>query len=264
MKINSTSHPRLYNIWRKMKQRCSDPSVNNYQWYGGKGVTVCQEWEESFTAFAEWALNNGYEEHLTIDRRDSDKNYNPNNCQWLTRSENTRRAQVGRTGKRGGNAIKVEFEGREQTIEEWADEVGVEYITLYTRLRSPNWTVEEALTTPADGRTNGELVTFQGVTQTLSEWAKEIGISHDALYQRLHRLNWSVEKALTYIARTRKPSNPKEAKDRVITFNGKTQNVADWAKELDMPYYTLYQRLYKLDWSEEKALTKAVRQKRSS
>lgn len=85
---------RLRRIWYGMKRRCS-PNQTGKEisfYYYDKGIRVCDEWQNDFFAFQEWALQNGYEDHLTIDRIDSYGNYEPSNCQWLTRSENSRKA----------------------------------------------------------------------------------------------------------------------------------------------------------------------------
>ena len=93
-KINEShgeSRTRLYQTWGMMKQRCYNPKSQIYHRYGGRGITVCDEWRNDFEAFREWALSHGYAEGLTIDRIDVDGNYCPENCQWLTRSENTKK-----------------------------------------------------------------------------------------------------------------------------------------------------------------------------
>ena len=82
---------RLYNIWDKMKSRCYKESNNRYNRYGGRGITVCNEWKNDFQAFYDWAIANGYNDELTIDRIDVNGNYEPSNCQWLTTSENTKK-----------------------------------------------------------------------------------------------------------------------------------------------------------------------------
>jgi len=82
---------RLYIIWRNMKQRCQEPNHPSYKWYGGKGIRVCDEWENNYLAFKAWALVNGYREDLTIDRIDNDGDYSPGNCQWITNVENAKK-----------------------------------------------------------------------------------------------------------------------------------------------------------------------------
>lgn len=85
------SETRLHQIWRGMKQRCLNPKKNGYKNYGGRGIKVCQEWIESFSSFYSWAITNGYLKTLDIDRIDNDGNYEPFNCQWITKSENIRK-----------------------------------------------------------------------------------------------------------------------------------------------------------------------------
>lgn len=81
-------HKVLYQCWADMKQRCNNPRVKNYKWYGAKGIKICEEWND-FKSFQTWALANQYQEGLTIDRIDPRKDYEPNNCRWITKSENS-------------------------------------------------------------------------------------------------------------------------------------------------------------------------------
>lgn len=81
---------RLYSIWHHMKYRCNNPNAPKYPLYGGRGITVCDEWINSFPAFRDWALDNGYDDNLTLDRIDNNKGYNPNNCRWATSSDQNR------------------------------------------------------------------------------------------------------------------------------------------------------------------------------
>lgn len=87
---------RLYRIWDNAKKRCYGTTHKEYHRYGGRGITVCEEWKNDFKAFYDWALAHGYAENLTLDRIDNDGNYEPHNCQWLTRSENTKKQWIDR------------------------------------------------------------------------------------------------------------------------------------------------------------------------
>lgn len=92
--IHGESHEnrtRLYTIWCGMRQRCNNPNREAYIHYGGKGIEVCDEWSD-YNAFKDWAENNGYADNLSIDRINSNGNYEPSNCRWITVSENTSRA----------------------------------------------------------------------------------------------------------------------------------------------------------------------------
>lgn len=94
----STKHgkryTRIYAIYCDMKKRCYNENCTGYKNYGGKGITVCDEWINSFDAFYQWAMEHGYSDELTIDRIDSSGNYEPSNCRWITRSENISRRNV--------------------------------------------------------------------------------------------------------------------------------------------------------------------------
>lgn len=128
--------PRLYRIWRQMRARCHDPKCDGYARYGAKGITVCDEWRDSFTAFRRWAEANGYRDDLSIDRVDGSKNYEPANCRWATVKQQARN----RTGP-AINHLMVEHAGRLQNLFAWSRETKIGYTTLVKRykagLRSP-------------------------------------------------------------------------------------------------------------------------------
>lgn len=87
---------RLYRIYCNMIQRCENPNKYSYRYYGKKGIKISPEWRNDYMAFKEWALANGYQDNLTIDRIDSKGGYNPSNCRWITHSENTTKANLER------------------------------------------------------------------------------------------------------------------------------------------------------------------------
>lgn len=129
------SGTRLYKIWQGMKKRCNDKNTACYDRYGGRGIKVCEEWNNSFEPFFEWAMNNGYSEELAIDRIDNNGNYEPNNCKWSTNQEqcNNRRSNIKITI---GNATK--------TLTEWCNIFEVDYNTVFSRYqRYPDQTIEE-------------------------------------------------------------------------------------------------------------------------
>lgn len=100
------SRTRLYVIWSSMKQRCNYPKSHNYYLYGGRGISVCKEWME-YKSFKDWAESSGYNKNMTIDRIDSDKNYCPDNCQWLTKTQNSIRANESKRKKREINLKSI-------------------------------------------------------------------------------------------------------------------------------------------------------------
>ena len=127
---------RLYNIWIDIKKRCNNKNRKNYRYYGGRGITVCEEWNNSYKCFRDWAMNNGYTDELTIDRIDVDGNYEPVNCRWVTmkiQNNNTRKNKY------------ITYKNKTYTLSEWSDITGINYGTLADRIYN-NWSIEDALT----------------------------------------------------------------------------------------------------------------------
>lgn len=137
------SKSRLYRIWAGIIQRCCN-NHKKYEWdkYGGRGIFVCDEWRNSFEAFRDWSISNGYNDSLTIERKDNGGPYAPWNCRWATTYEQNNNK---RTSKR------ITYNGETRTVREFADEYGLAYSCLYARLEA-GWDIERALLTPSKGR----------------------------------------------------------------------------------------------------------------
>lgn len=135
-KRHRKSHP-LYDTWAEMKQRCLISSKENYPRYGGRGVTVCDRWLNSFAAFEEDMSPRP--PGTTLDRIDNDGPYSPENCRWATLTEQARNRSTNRF---------LEFRGQRKTVIDWAEEVGISRKTICSRLDQHGWSVERALTTP--------------------------------------------------------------------------------------------------------------------
>lgn len=126
---------RLYGIWNSMKDRCLNKNSVPYKHYGGRGITVCQEWLHDFIAFREWSYSNGYAENLTLDRVDNDGNYSPDNCRWVDRS-----AQA---NNRRSNRL-LTYNGETHNVTQWASILGISPKTIFSRIYTGK-TVEEVL-----------------------------------------------------------------------------------------------------------------------
>lgn len=101
-----------------------------YSNYGGRGITVCEEWRNNSTAFGDWAITHGYAENLTLDRKDNDKGYSPDNCRWATRKEQAENRRTYPEGVNRGksnrrNKSLIEINGESKTREEWCDFYGI-------------------------------------------------------------------------------------------------------------------------------------------
>lgn len=129
---------RLYSIWRHMIERCYNENVESYKNYGGRGITVCEEWKNDIESFRKWAIENGYAENLTLDRKENDKGYSPDNCRWadLSMQANNRRSNV-----------LIEYNGETKTLMQWCRELGISFSTTQNRLNL-GWSVERAFNEP--------------------------------------------------------------------------------------------------------------------
>lgn len=175
---------KLYDIWANMKQRCLYEKREDFKYYGGKGVKVCDEWL-NYKNFKKWAIENEYQEGLSLDRIDFDGNYEPSNCRFISMEEQQRNKS---------NNVNLTYRGRTQTLTEWAREYNLHYRTLKSRLEL-GYTVDEALNKEDGKLLNSPLYKYKGEEKSLTQWANLYGMSKSCLYQRLKR-GWGIEKAL--------------------------------------------------------------------
>ena len=132
------SKSRLYNIYRSIIKRTQNPNNKDYHRYGGRGISLCEEWNNDYSKFYDWSMNNGYNDTLTIDRINVNGNYEPNNCRWVdvkTQINNTRFNH------------RLTYNGETHTLKEWSEKIGMNYGTLKERIYN-GWSIEKAINEP--------------------------------------------------------------------------------------------------------------------
>ena len=145
------THSRLSEIFRSMKKRCYYTKHIQYKNYGGRGIRICDEWNDrtiirilgigytkGFLAFKKWALENGYQDNLSIDRIDVNGNYEPANCRWVTKRVQANNCR---------NNKYITYEGKTQSMADWCRELGLDYVLMQQRIYK-GWTAEKAFKTP--------------------------------------------------------------------------------------------------------------------
>lgn len=137
---HNLSKHRLYSIHNSMKQRCHNELNDDYKYYGGRGIEVCDEWFNDFLSFYDWAFKNGYEEDLTLDRKDNDSGYSPENCRWTSRKVQGR-------NQRTNHRIKIN--GETKCLSEWCEVIGISVATVKWRVYNKGWSYKRALIEPA-------------------------------------------------------------------------------------------------------------------
>lgn len=185
IKANSThrsSKTRLYVVYKDMLSRCyrtKDPAYNSY---GGRGITVCDEWRKDFLVFKDWAYRNGYDDkadrmECTLDRIDNNKEYSPENCRWtsMKAQSNNRRSNH-----------NIEIDGVIKTLQEWADIYKIDSRIVLSRIRR-GWTPKDALSICVRPISKVKSYTLNSETKTFQEWAKLYSIDDSTLRYRLNK-----------------------------------------------------------------------------
>ncbi len=140
-KTHGLTDSRLYNVWRGLKSRCYNPNVYEYRYYGAKGVKVCDSWRDSFSAFYNWAIAQGYDEsaprgEFEIDRINGSGDYSPDNCRLATRCEQMNNIRTNHV---------VECNGEKHTLAEWSRITGIDSAKIRNRIERLGWPPERAL-----------------------------------------------------------------------------------------------------------------------
>lgn len=130
------SKTRQFSIWQSMIQRCYNPNTKFYERYGGRGITIYDEWKNDFKAFYDWSLQNGYQDNLTIDRIDNNKGYEPTNCRWSTQKEQCENRSTTRL---------FEVNGQVYSANELSKISGISARLIKQRVDRDGWTIEKAI-----------------------------------------------------------------------------------------------------------------------
>lgn len=178
---------RYYSIWRGMKRRCYEESNKDYVRYGGRGIRVCDEWLDKdcgFINFYKWAVSNGYDNSLTLDRIDVNGNYEPGNCRWVTVKQQNVNTRVNRY---------ITYNGETKALSLWAEQYGFVPETLAFRMDVSGLSFEDAISC----KTNRGYVyvEYNDKVYTLKELAYNFNIPYGTVKYR-HRKGWSIEEII--------------------------------------------------------------------
>lgn len=178
---------REYTAWMNMRQRCNSSYGISYRNYGARGILVCAEWNNDFDKFVE-DMGKSPGDGYSLDRIDNNKGYSKENCRWLDK--------ISQNNNRRDN-IFIEYNGKNQTVSQWAAELGVSFSLLYKRL-GRGWNIEKIMTKPKLKRNKNTFIEYNGETLTLQQWSDRLGIGSGCLHNRIFVYNWPLKDAFTY------------------------------------------------------------------
>ena len=184
--LHGLSKTPEYYIWSAMRQRCENPKDLGYYNYGGRGIGVCVEWKEFVNFYNDMGVRPSGSHQ--IDRIDNEGDYTPENCHWVTITENMNNRR---------SSVFFTYNGVEKTLKQFSRQYKIPYKTLWARIHITKWSIGKALTTPLNSvKKNYLKITHNGKTQNLASWAREFGLPWSTLNNRLLRGS-SIEEALT-------------------------------------------------------------------
>lgn len=193
-----------------MRHRCRNPKNPFFKQYGARGITVCDEWFNSFQTFLDDMGKRPTLGH-TLDRIDGTQGYSKANCRWATKSEQGQNRVV-KSGRRTGQKPRsITYNGETLKLHEWAARLGISATALRHRIDSYGWTLDEALGMKPRGVSRGapktSYIEWNGVTKHITMWAAAAGISPELLWARYVRLEWSMDRIMTTPARHKAAPN---------------------------------------------------------
>ncbi|MDQ1281602.1 MAG: hypothetical protein QG670_2867 [Thermoproteota archaeon] len=179
--IHGFGKTRLATTRNNMMQRCYNPKHKSYPQYGGRGITVCDEWINNLPSFYEWAVASGYKDNLTIDRIDNNGNYCPENCKWSTSIEQGNNQRTNR---------HITYQGKTLTPTQWGRELKIAVHLIRNRIFKLGWTVEKTFLTPAREKKiidERKVLKFNNCIKSIKQWSDELNIPLATIKTRVRK-----------------------------------------------------------------------------
>lgn len=228
-----------YKVYMGMKARCYNPNNDAYHNYGGRGIKVCDRWLESFDNFYD-DMGARPSDEYSIDRYpDNDGDYEPDNCRWATKVEQTMNRR---------NTLKVEYKGEIVPLADVCRALNVDYSHVHQRMRNQGLSLEDALTLPLAPNA-GLYVNYKGKSKTISEWARFHNLDPDLVWQRFRVYNWSIEETL----------ETPVSKIKYYEYKGKLLNLTQWCEVLNLNFSTISHRISVKNMTFEEAIETPVK-----
>lgn len=247
---------RLMSIYYGMLDRCNNSKSRSYYNYGARGIKVCDEWQNNPQSFNDWAINNGYDKTLTIDRIDNYDGYKPENCRWVTKSENS-------THHRSTNYVTVN--NITHTFPQWCKIIGLPKNRMWQIYNK--YGMAEVERVISDYLSHGDKpkvfkydpITVDGVTMDCTHWCRHLGIENEGYFVRYKAINGKEATARRIKEIMDDPSSYKSQvhDPKIITIDGVSKTLSQWCDDLGLTKSTMYYRYRK----HPKKVTKLIHDK---
>ena len=227
------SGTRLYHIWASMKSRVNNKNNSSYKNYGERGIAICDEWQTSYKCFRNWAIDNGYRDDLTLERIDNDGKYEPKNCTWITKSQQSDNRR---------NAIRIKYKGKIYSLKEFAKSFALSHDFVRGRHKN-GFSPEEII----EGRPRGKtVVEIEGVKRSFSAWCKIFKINPFTARKNMEE---GLKGKEIFASRPKYRRN-----SRLFSINGESKSLRAWCREYDKNPSAIKYRIDVMGWDIEKAL----------